>query len=186
MINFKNKDDILPSMLIVFSIIIMAGTLVFMLMVPRPSAAGIKQTALHVYNKRIADAETSIHTARVDIAPRIWTADPDTVSASVLGLLTQQATAKGVKIGAFRPQRAQALTGITEYPFIVQVSGSYMGIRGIMKSLDASDSKVVLRSVQVSSSEDAGMEVTVTLGLSAYVATDPILMPNGGDNGKGK
>jgi hypothetical protein len=58
-----------------------------------------------------------------------------------------------------------------------------MGVRNVMKALDAQDSKVVLRSIQVSSSEDAGSEVTVTLGLSAYVPSDPLLLPNGGANG---
>jgi len=181
-INFKNKDEILPSTLIVFSIILMAATLVFKLFCAEPVAPGIKSSTLRGYAKNIDEANVAIHNAKLAIAPHIWTEDPDTVSASVLALLTQQANQNDVKVGAFRPQRSQDLTGLSEYPFIVQVTGSYSGIRGIMKVLDSSGSRVVLRSVQVSASEDAGTEVTVTLGLSAYVATDPMLTANGDDH----
>ena len=183
MINFKNQDDVVPSTLILLSILIMAATLIYMVAVPAPSATGIKKTSQHVYMKQITDAKAASHTARAAIAPRIWSGDADTVSASVLALLTDQASKSAIKLGAFRPQRATPLSGITEFPYIVQVSGSYTGVRNVMKALDAPDSKVVLRSVQVSSSEDAGAEVTVTLGLSAYVPSDPLLLPNGGAHG---
>ncbi|HEY3330193.1 MAG TPA: type 4a pilus biogenesis protein PilO [Capsulimonadaceae bacterium] len=182
MINFKNKDEILPSTIILLSIIIMAATLAFMLLVPTPKPIKPNYKSLRDYTKRIASAKASQHTFRERIAPRIWSGDADTVSASVLSLLSNRANEKGVKLGAFRPQRAQPLAGVTEFPFIVQVTGSYSGVHGIMASLDAPGSRVVLRSVQVSSSQDAGTEVTVTLGLSAYVASDPLLEPNGGDH----
>jgi hypothetical protein len=54
-----------------------------------------------------------------------------------------------------------------------------------MRDLDSKHSNVVLRSVQVNSSEEVAGTVTATLGISAYITADPLIaanIPKGGPN----
>jgi hypothetical protein len=52
-----------------------------------------------------------------------------------------------------------------------------------MQSLDRTDNKVVLRSVQLSASEEVTGAVTSTLGISAYITVDPEIAANIGSGG---
>lgn len=180
MISFRQREDIVPSVLILLAIIILAATLIYMLLVPKPSVARLEQG--HTRGRRqilreIADTKKQVAQAQAAVGPRLWTGDADTVSSAVLALLTQQTRHDALKLGAFRPQRPLALDGVTELPFSVQVSGPYPKVQAVMASLDAAQSRVVLRAVQVASSAEATDAVTATLGLSAYLASDSSVTP---------
>jgi hypothetical protein len=179
MINFREPQFLVPSVLIVLSIVILAGTLLYMVCVPPPSVAGIargKSANLQEMKSEIKSAKTLIAQTHKQIMPMVWTGNADTVSGTVLEQLTAEARQRTLNISAFRPQRTQDVGGVTELPFTVQLSGAYQGIQAVMSSLDAPSSKVVLRSVQIASSA-TGTGVTATLGLSTYFLSDPALAP---------
>ena len=180
MINFRQRDDVIPSALILCAIVILAATLAYMLLVPKPSVARLergRERGRRQILREITDTRTRTKQAQAAVAPRLWQGDPNTVSSAVLALLTQQARHHALKLGAFRPERPQALGGVTELPFSVQVSGPYPKVQAVMTSLDGGKSRVVLRAVQVASSEETSDVVTATLGLSAYLALDPAILP---------
>ena len=189
MINFSSREDVLPSILILLSIAMLAGTLAFRLIVPIPTSRAL--THAHVLANRVllsqfTTAKQRAVTAGAAIEPRLWLGNSDVVSANVLALVTNAARSQALTLAAFRPQRAQALDGIAEIPYSVQVTGTYSGIRGLMNTLDSDNSKVVLRSVQIASSEEAGGAVTASIGLSVFIPSDPdVIAASSSTHGRG-
>lgn len=174
MLNFKEPQYLVPSVLILLSIILMLGTLLFMVFVPPPSVAGLskgKAPRLQTVTREISSAKARTHEANSQIAPLVWTGNTETISGTVLEQLTSLARQRSLSLSAFRPQRTVDVGGVTEMPFTVQVSGDYNGVHAVMASLDAPGSKLVLRSAQISSAA-TGSGVTATLGLSAYILTN--------------
>jgi hypothetical protein len=179
MIDFKQKDKVVPSALIVIALVIMAGATVFDRLFPVPAGAAVgthHSLTRRTMSKDTKMAETDGEKARKALMPKLWQGNSENVSAGVLALLTNASNQHSLKLGAFRPQRPQPLGAITELPYTVQVNGPYPGIRTVMTSLDATNSKIVLRSAQIASSEQGTNAVSATLGVSAYLAADPSLV----------
>lgn len=178
MISFQRREDIAPSVLTLLSILVLAGTLAYMLLVPKPSAAGSARAWTSSRRRMvddIADTRRQSRLARAAVPPRLWRGEPEAVTATVLAQLTQQTGHRALKLAAFRPDRPREFEEVTELRFDAQVTGPYAGIHSLMDSLDSRGSKVALRSVQITLSQAAGNTVAATLGLSAFVATDPAL-----------
>jgi hypothetical protein len=178
MIDFKQKDRVVPSAMVVIALVIMAGATVFDRLSPVPGPASMSthhSLTRRTMTKDTKMAETDGEAARKALIPKLWQGKPDIVSAGVLALLAKASNLQSLKLGAFRPQRAQPLGAITELPYTVQINGPYPGIRAVMASLDASGSKIALRSAQITSSEQGTNAVSATLGVSAYLAADPSL-----------
>lgn len=172
MLNFKQRDEMLPSVLILLSVLILAATLIYMVAVPPPTAAGVvkgRTLSRMKVEEDIAKAKTRSAEIEQMIRPRLWRGNPEAVTASVLAEMTNQANRRALKLTAFRPQRVQTLEGMTELPFSVQVSGPYAAIRSVLSSLDAPGSRLAIRSIQVASADAASSAVTATIGVSAYI-----------------
>jgi Tfp pilus assembly protein PilO len=76
---------------------------------------------------------------------------------------------------------------MTELPFSVQITGAFPKISALLKGLDAPDTTIALRSVQIAASDGASSQVTATLGLSVYIeAAAPAkpAVPSGGSRVK--
>ena len=177
MIGFKNKEDILPSALIVLAILLLAGSLGFMLFVPRPTTAGLakgKVLSRQRVQKEIDDAKAASARATEEAKLRLWTGRPERVTAEILAYVTGQANNNKLKLGAFRPQRTQVLEGAAELPFSVQVSGSFPAVRTFLSTLDTPKGRLALRSIQLSGADAASSNVTAMLSLSAYVPVDAL------------
>jgi Tfp pilus assembly protein PilO len=172
MLNFKQREDILPSTLILLSLIILTVTVVYMLAVPVPTVAGtglMHAQARHRINLQIDFAKKQQAEAESAIKARVWQGNANTANAGVLSLLTAQTSRSAMTLSAFRPQKPVDLTGITELPYTAQITGTYPAIRTVLAALDADSTKIVLRSVQIDSSEQTTSTVTATIGISAYI-----------------
>ncbi len=180
MISFGRPEDVAPSVLVILSILVLAGTLAYMLLVPKPSAA-VSARAWTSSRRRmvddIADTRKQTRLARAAVRPRLWRGDPESVTATILAQLTTQTGHRALKLTAFRPDRPKPFEEVTELRFDAQIAGPYAGVHSLLDALDARGSKVALRSVQITLSQTAGNTVAATLGLSAFVATDPSLVP---------
>ena len=171
MINFKNKDEVLPSLLIVLSLLIFLGCLVSMVFFKPPTTAGVaagRQRSISTIQKEIATSEQRAQEAQVSVRTRLWQGDPEAVTAAVLAQLTRQTNQSGVQLVAFRPQKLQALEGVSELPFSVQLTGSYPKVRALVAALEVSSSRLVVRSFQFASTDGASDAITATVGVSAY------------------
>ncbi|MGI4791550.1 MAG: type 4a pilus biogenesis protein PilO [Janthinobacterium lividum] len=189
MISFQRREDVLPSALMVLSILVLAGTLAYMLLIPKPSAAANTRAGTSSRRRMvddIADTRKQTSLAQAAVRTRLWQGDPEAVTATILAQIEEQTGKHSLKLMAFRPDRSQEFEEVTELRFDAQVTSSYKDVHSLMDTLDAPGSKVALRSVQITQSQTAGSTVSATLGLSAFVATDPSLAPlpvNGGRHG---
>ena len=175
MISFQRREDTAPSVLMVVSILILAATLAYMLLVPKPGSPGNSRAGTSSRRRMvddIADTRMQSRRARAAVQPCLWHVDSEAATATILAQLTAQTGKRSLKLTAFRPDRAQAFEDVTELRFDVQVAGPYAGIYALMNALEAQGSKVVLRSVQITLSPATGNTVTATLGLSAFVAAN--------------
>lgn len=171
MINFKRRDDLVPSSMITAAILMLLGTLLYMLLVPVPSTAGLAKG--RDLSRRTITKEIEMARSRADELEKtnrayLWNESAESVTASVLGNITAQARRKSLKMTAFRPQRPQTLETLTELPFSVQLSGPYLAVREVVSALNTPQSKIALRSLQMASSDGASSAVTATLAFSAY------------------
>lgn len=179
-INFKNPAEVGPSAVMLAAVVILAGSLAVMLLVPKPTTEGLvkgKERTRKQLQEQAEAAQASGQAARAATVGRLWQGDADTVSAAILAQLTQEATVRKLKLSAFRPQRTQTLPELTELPFSVQVSGSYPAVHAFAATLERPTSKLALRSIQLASSDAASDAVTATLGISAYVAGEATAAP---------
>ena len=171
MINFKRRDDVLPSSLILVSILLLLGTLLYMVLVPVPSAKGLakgRDLSRHKIMDEIKTARERADDLEKINKNYIWNDTADSVTASVLNTVTDQARRKALKMTAFRPQRPQALETLTELPFSVQLSGPYPAVQQVVAALNSPKNKIALRSIQMASADGASSAVTATLAFSAY------------------
>lgn len=171
MINFKRRDDVLPSSLILAAILMLLGTLLYMVLVPVPSTAGLakgRDLSRRKITKEIESAKARANELEKSNQAYLWSDTAESVTASVLENITAQARRKSLKMTAFRPQRPQTLETLTELPFSVQLSGPYPAVREVVSALNTPQSKIALRSLQMASSDGATSAVTATLAFSAY------------------
>ena len=174
--NFKNPQEAGPSGVILAALVILAGSLAFMLLVPEPTTDGMVKENVKKRTQLLDQIETTQsegQQARALATARLWQGDPDPITAAVLARLTQEANGRKLKLSAFRPQRLQNLPELAELPFSVQVSGAYPAVHAFAATLDAPGSKLALRSLQLASSDASSNAVTATLGLSAFIPALP-------------
>jgi Tfp pilus assembly protein PilO len=179
-INFKNRDDIVPSAVIVCAILILAATIGYVLLVPAPSAAGAASARTRTRRQLLAETTTAraaTAQARASANARLWKGNADTVMALVLAQMTRRAAGHNLQIAAFRPQKPQIIGGATELPLNMQVSGPYLTVLAFVNSFDTADARLVLRSIQFGSTDGASNVVTATVGLSAYYLDDTPAAP---------
>jgi Tfp pilus assembly protein PilO len=171
MLNFRNKDEILPSALIALSLLVLAATLAYMMLEPAPSAAGVakgRERSKRQIQTEIDRAKAKTEKAQETYNDRLWTGNADTVVAQTLAQLTARAAHHRLQMAAFRPQKPKNLGSLTEMPCSVQVSGPYPAVVAFLGSLDAKGTRIALRSAQVAASDAATGAVTATVGLSVY------------------
>jgi hypothetical protein len=164
--------------MILLAIALLAGGLAFMLFVRPPSVAQLTRSH-NLTLRRLADQKfkLGLETRQAVAAAqgRLWSTDPETVSTTVLATVTDQSNKLNVSVSSFRPLTANSLGDLTELPFTVQVAGSYAGVRSLLASLDAKESRVALRSVQIASAQNKSTGgITANLMLSAYVTNGPL------------
>jgi hypothetical protein len=178
MINFTQRDRQIPAVLMIVATIILCASLLYAFLVPPPTTEGLAESHKKTAEAIAADTKTAQDTGRLAIeavSPHLGASNPELVTAAVLAELTTQSQQQSLQMTAFRPDRGQALDGIVEERYTVQITGTYPAVRAALTALDH-NSKIVVRSVQIQSTEQASGAVTALLGLSAYMPVDPQLV----------
>lgn len=173
MIDLKSREYQVPSVMILISILMLAGALVFMLLVPAPTSAGRvrgRELSRAKLQKEIDQMAAQIKQDNQYIRARQWQGDPEAVTARILKALTMQANQRALKLTAFRPERPTVLEGIVELPFSVHLSGDYTAVRDMVRTFDKENSTIALETVQYASADEKSSAVTSTLNLVAFVA----------------
>ncbi|MDX1931445.1 MAG: type 4a pilus biogenesis protein PilO [Capsulimonadales bacterium] len=188
MFDFKNKEQQLPSLLSAVAICLLAATFLYMILVPPPNVAGIAKGRVRSRQQletEIARAKERSAAAEATIRKRLRTGDPNTVLAGALAQLNERTRKYKLTMAAFRPQRPRVLDQVTELPWTVQVSGPYPSVVAFLAATDRTETRMVLRTAQISAADGATGQVTALLGLSVYVTDEKrtAALPTGEKNG---
>jgi hypothetical protein len=174
MINFKDKDESGPAGLMVLAILILLGSLLYMLLVPKPTVArmttGKQRSKQQILDetKKARERGTAVSSEN---QPHLWEGEPDRIAASVLAGLTQSAEQHQVKIAAFRPQRTQPQGEIIALPFTLQATGKAAQVHDFLVALDAASSKIALQSLQFSATDVSTSQINANINFTAYTLT---------------
>lgn len=178
MINFKQREFILPSALMLLSILVLGGTLAYMLLVPEPNAAGVvkgRAASRRKIEGEIEQAKERNRAMQQQVRPRLWEGNTEAITASVLAKITNEVNRRNLRMTAFRPQKPQMLENLTELPYTVQLAGPFPAVRETIRTFDAPGSKLAVRSLQIASADGASSEVTASLAVCAYTAPSAIV-----------
>lgn len=156
------------------AVAVMVGLLAFDRFVPEPNkAASAKQHQFEIrkLEKENKDLLKQISDSRSNVAKSLWQADPDTISAEAMASVDQVATTNNVKVQAFRPQRTVSSKGIDRYPYSAVLRGSFPKVLQTVRQLQGQGTKLAVTSVQISAADGETDQVTATVGLAAFSAS---------------
>ncbi|HRF59465.1 MAG TPA: GspMb/PilO family protein [Fimbriimonadaceae bacterium] len=171
MINFRDRSEWGVSLVVLASLIAMAGTLAWMLLVPKPTTSGLaKERRDREFKVRLATTEARERLIDVQnaIDRRVWPGDPDNVAPSALDRVSRLARRENLKLVALRPQRAETVQGMTMMPFTVTVEGTFPKAMSFVKSLEAPEHRMAVTLIQINATDGSSDAVTLTLGLTTY------------------
>jgi Pilus assembly protein, PilO len=171
MLNFKDKEESGPAGLMLLAILILFGSLLYMLIVPKPTVAGMTKGKERSRQQILVETEKirarGKEAAQANL-PRLWEGDPDRIAALVLATLTQSAAQHQIKINAFRPQRVQQQGEMNALPFTLQAIGTAKNVRDFVATLDGPSSKLALQNLQLASTDASSSTVNASLSFTAY------------------
>lgn len=156
------------------AVMVMVGLLAFDRFVPEPnkaSSAKQHQFEIRKLEDENKDLLKQISDSRAKVAASLWQADPDTISAEAMATVDRVATINNVKVQAFRPQRTVSSKGIDHYPYSAVLRGSFPKVLQTVRQLQGQGTKLAVTSVQISAADGETDQVTATVGLAAFSAS---------------
>lgn len=152
--------------------VVVAGLmLVYYLLTPVQAKGKAVQTKANEERKLTSDINRirdDITRLRTENEARLWTQAPDQVAASAMARVTTLAASKGLKVIAFRPQRAVEDGSVTRYPYLVSLEGAYPNVVAFVNLMETPSGKLCVNQVQIAASDGASDKVSASVGLVAY------------------
>ncbi len=172
-IQLGDPQDPLPTALTALGALVLAGTLLYVVLVPAPTTRGLvarARTKEREIQNKVADAKGRETEIGAVLAKRKTPLPPDAIASSTLARVTLFASKGGLRLTAFRPQRTtDSPTGVTLYPYQITVEGPFPAVAKFVRALETetTDLAVTLLQLATSSEGDAG-RVNATVGVVAF------------------
>ncbi|MBS1708173.1 MAG: type 4a pilus biogenesis protein PilO [Armatimonadetes bacterium] len=169
-------------------VVAIVGVIVFDRVAPKPR---LKDTITKLDKSRrelmqkTAAGKLKLETATKGVEQYTWQKPVTEVGPAVLDKINLSAMEKGVKVTTFRPQRVQAADPLKVAEFTVSIQGQFLQVVAFVNSLEAPESKLVVSSAQISSTDAATSLTSASIGLMAFVKEPEAAKPaEGVNNGK--
>ena len=179
---FRYRDDPTSASIAYLGVALLVGALVFILVGPKPSTAGMAVTnrkAQAKINREIGEARQKTAESE-NFARRVgWNMEPQRVTPLTVQTVTSLARQNGVQLMGVRPQRVDAKALPNQLPFVITVSGGYPGVVAFTRQLEKSQNKLVITSVQITSADANTNLVTATVGALGYIIPPARSLPLG-------
>jgi len=172
MINFRDRDDFLPSLVSVSALVVIAGTALFMVLVPKPTTASLTKKLADAKKPLLNKISISHHDTDESnqyLANRTWTGDAEQIGTTSLRKINAIAQKNGVKIPVFRVQREDTANNVDTQPYLISVEGPFLGVLGFERELDVSENKLGVENIQISSTDPNSDHVTANINVIAYL-----------------
>lgn len=177
MINLRAKDEMGTNAAMIFSIIALAGTLLFMLLVPKPTTAGIANKQRLAADKvldQITLSHQTLDKTTAVVEHRTWPGGAQQVGPGALQAMTKLSKTFSVKLSGFRPQRVTAASGLELLPYSVTAEGSFVNVLRFVKAIEDPTTKLAVHQVQINSADANSDQVTAAIGITAYRVADKV------------
>ena len=183
MMNFRDKNQALPSGLLVVALLITLGTAPYISFVPVPTTASVaasekKKTGEDRAN--ITRAQTNLHEKLTMVGNYAFNGQEQDADSTTLALVTKLTLNRNLKLVGFRPQRAADAGQLTQLPYLVSVSGKFPDVLAFTNDLEAKGTRLSVNLAQMAASDTSTDDVTANLNLVGYL-NQPFA--NGGQNG---
>jgi hypothetical protein len=153
------------------AVLVIAGALLFMFLVPKPTLSGIaerERTSERTILKEAGEAKTDLAASDAKLTQWTWKGDPQEVGPAALNALSLTAKQNRVKLSGFRPQRSAMVEGLELMPFAVTAEGAYPDVLRFVQGIERSESKLIVDRLQIASAEANSNLATAVVGVTAY------------------
>jgi hypothetical protein len=167
----RYREDPATSIAMASAVILLAGTLAFMLLAPRPEGP-TKAERIEAENKlrlEIRESEKRRAQATAFNQTNTWVGSPDAIAPAVLAKVTQVARARGVRLISLRPQTVNTKTEPPMLPFLAVVEGPYTAAMQFARDMETPGNRLAVSLVQVTSADAASDKVTASVGMAAFM-----------------
>ncbi len=176
MIDFKNKDELPTTVVMLASVVVMAAAVGFMQFVPKPTVPSQAQN--RAQERKIDNAtkgmEAAIDTAKQNLqAVYTWPGTPESVGPVALKQVNGLLQNRHLKLVGFHSQKSIEQPNITLIPFVVSVEGGFTSVMAFTKDLEKSGTKLVVNLLQVANADQTTDKVTASIGITAYQLPQP-------------
>lgn len=174
MIRIANaRDDMTTTALSIGAIVVLAGSLAFLLFVHPPDVNVLKKQEKQAklkdttaMTKAVQDREA----VEATIAAQTWKGDGQTVVVSAMNRIAKSVASHGLKLDVIRPQRVTVIDGgLQQLPFLVTVEGAFPDVAAFVKDMEAPEGRLATEQVQIASSDASTDKTTATVMLIAYL-----------------
>jgi hypothetical protein len=172
MMNFRDKNQALPSSLLVAALLIAIGTVLYITFVPVPTTSTVAATE----KKRTDDlrgkttrAQRNLHEKLTLVGAYTFNGQEQDADSATLALVTKLAANRNLKLVGFRPQRALDAGQLTQLPYLVSVSGKFPDVVAFSYDLEAKGTKLSVNLVQLAASDTSTDDVTANLNVVGYL-----------------
>jgi Tfp pilus assembly protein PilO len=174
MMDFRNKEELPTNLVMLVSMLALVGVLLFVLLVPKPTVAGMRsqrQNREFEIKREHQTVERQLVEVRGHVATYVWDLPLQQVSPAALANVTTSVQARNLRLIAFRPQRvAESTGGLSQIPFMITVEGTFPNVAQFVDDLESPANRLAVNLVQISASDGATDQVSASIGVLAFVA----------------
>ena len=165
-----------PNIVMGISIATMFLTVGYAVFVPARSAKGIARSRtilLDNIDEDIKRLESSKDAATKVNKQRLLAGDADSVTSELMRIALVTAKQYQLELTSVRPQRTAKLGIVDERAFAIQLTGPSQSVVSAIRSMDNSKSRFVVRSIQLSPQDSAGVSmVSANIVVVGYQSPD--------------
>jgi hypothetical protein len=165
-----------PNIVMGISIATMFLTVAYAAFIPARSAKGIARSRtilLDNIDEDIKRLESSKAAAGQVNKQRLLAGDADSVTSELMRIALMTAKQYQLELTSVRPQRTAKLGIVDERAFAIQLTGASQSVVGAIRSLDTPKSRFVVRSIQFTPQDSAGVSmVSANIVVVGYQTPD--------------
>jgi hypothetical protein len=181
----SENQKVLSAAALVLSVIVLLAALGLALWpVPSPAAqinSLRKQSATAMKaGKAAKDSAAAQQTAALS---QTWTGSGDEIGPTAYANLNKLASDLSIKIESFRSQRITDAGDVSQLPFLLNATGSFVNMLKFVHKIETTPTKLAVELCQFGSADESTDQVTATIGLEAYMINTSASKPS--SDGKG-
>ncbi len=164
------------NLLIAVCIALMAGVAIYDNFAPKQNVKAAERKAEEKtsdLNRELQRLREDYDLSQKDLDSRIWDGTQESASPLVLAKLNDFATARGIGVKSFRPQKPAENGGLIQLGYVLALDGTFPQILDMVRDIEQKLPRVSVHQINFVSADAAAGTVSANLGLAAFVLPAP-------------